>query len=77
MDPNKFSKAYKESWMQPKKIFAHHKSISIILPKTIFDAFRAISMKIYQNHEKIATSARLGDEKMIYASHDHTKHIAG
>ena len=38
--------------MQPKIFFAHHKSIGIILPKTIFDVFRAISMKIHRNREK-------------------------
>ena len=77
MDPNKSPKAKIGSWMQPKSFFAHHKSIGIVLPKTIFDTFKAISMKIHQNHKKIATSARLGNEKLIYASYDHTKHIAG
>jgi len=51
--------------MQSKKLFAHFKSIDVILPRTILNGFRAIFMKIHENHAKIATSARLGDEKMI------------
>jgi len=51
--------------MHSKIFFAHIKSIDVILPRTTFDGFRAIFMKIHENHEKIATSARLGDEKII------------
>ena len=65
MDPNKSPQVISKYERIQNIFFAHFKSIDVILPNTIFDAFRAISTKIHENHEKIATSARLGDEKMI------------
>ena len=44
---------------------------------TKFDASDAILMEIQQNREKVATSARLCDEKLIGAVSDDATHFVG
>ena len=70
-------KANFESQSHLKIFYAHLNSHHHVCSETIFYDLDAIFMKILQNHEKIATSARLSDFKSIGAVSDHTTHFVG
>ena len=60
------------------KIFcAHFKSNHHVSSNAFFGDFEAILMKIDENHQKIITSARLSENKLIGAVSDDTTHLVG
>ena len=77
LDPKTSSKAKFEFWRHLKIFFASCNSNLHVLSRAVFDASEAIFTKNLQNHEKIATSARLSGLKWIGAISVVTKHLVG